>query len=237
MEEAHSGAFSGHIAVCGLFRKLAKQYWWKGMHTDIYHYCWSCLTCASYSGSSHKTHAPLQPLPVGAPFERVGINIMETPQACEENRYMLVIMDYLTKWVEAFPMGNQSSKTIAKLLIDNVICCHDVSNQLLSDRGTNLLSDLIMDICHLTGIKKINTTAYHPQTDCLEENFNKTLLKAMLAKHLMEWTGTNTYSTCYLSTEPSLMSPQVNRLSSCCMAGILGCRLSLLYIPQRLYTC
>ena len=104
MEEAHSGAFSGHFAAQGLFCKLVKQYWWKGMYTDIYHYCRSCLTCASYSGSCHKAHAPLQPLPVGAPFERVGIDIMEMPQTCEGNRYVLVIMDYLTKWVEAFPM-------------------------------------------------------------------------------------------------------------------------------------
>ena len=112
------------------------------------------------------------------------------PQTCEGYRYVLVIMDYLTKWVEAFPMSNQSSETIAKLLIDHVICCRGVPNQLHSDRGTNLLSDLIMDICHLTGMKKINTTAYHPQTDGLVENFNRTL-RAMLAKHSkqfgMDW--------------------------------------------------
>ena len=190
MEEAHNGAFSGHFVAQGLFRKLTKQYWWKGMYTDIYHYCRSCLTCASYSGSCHKVHAPLQPLPVGAPFKRVGIDIMEKPQTCEGNCYVLVIMDYLTKWVEAFPMSNQSSETIAKLLIDHIICRHGVPNQFLSDKGTNPLSDLIMDICHLTGMKKISTTAYHPQTDGLVENFNRTL-RAMLAKHSkqfgMDW--------------------------------------------------
>ena len=56
MKEAHSGAFSGHFAAQGLFHKVAKQYWWKGMYTDIYHYCRSCLTCASYSGSGRKAH-------------------------------------------------------------------------------------------------------------------------------------------------------------------------------------
>ena len=187
MEEAHAGAFSGHFAARGLFRKLSKQYWWKGMYADIYHYCRSCLTCASYSGSRHKAPAPLQPLPVEAPFECVGIDIMEMPQTCEGNRYVLVIMDYLTKWVEAFPMVNQCCETIARLLVDHVICRHSIPNQILSDRGSNFLSDLIMDICHLTGMKKINTTAYHPQTDGLVENFNKTL-RAMLAKH-SKWFG------------------------------------------------
>jgi len=85
-------------------------------------------------------------------------------------------------------MVNQSSEATAKFLIDNAICHHGAPNQLLSDRGTNLQSDLIiMDICHLTGMKKINTTAYHPQTDGQLENFNKTL-RTMLAKQFgMDW--------------------------------------------------
>ena len=87
-------------------------------------------------------------------------------------------------------MQDQSSETIAKLLVDHVICHHGVPNQLLSDRGTNLLCDLILDVCQLTGMRKINTTCYHPQTDGLIENFNKTL-RAMLAKHAkqfgMDW--------------------------------------------------
>ena len=68
---------SQDTAAQGLFHKLAKQYWWKSMYTYIYHYCHSCLTCASYGGSYHKVHTPLQLLPVRAPFEHVGIDIME----------------------------------------------------------------------------------------------------------------------------------------------------------------
>ena len=186
MEETHAGAFSRHFVAKGMYRKLATQYWWKGMYTDIYHHCRSCLTCASFSGGGHRHHPPLQPLPVGAPFERVGIDVMEMPQTCQGNRYVLVIVDYLTKWTEAFPMQDQSSETIARLFVDNVICRHGIPNQLLSDRGTNLLSDLILDICVLTGMKKINTTCYHPQTDGLVENFNKTL-RSMIAKQAKQF--------------------------------------------------
>ena len=115
---------------------------------------------------------------------------MEMPQTCEGNSHVMVIVDYLTKWTEVFPMQDQSSEIIARLFVYNVICRHGVPNQLLSDRGTNLLSDLILDICQLTGMKKINTTYYHPQTDGLMENFNKTL-RSMIAKHAkqfgMDW--------------------------------------------------
>ena len=56
------------------------------------------------------------------------------------------------------------------------------ATKLLSNRGTNLLSDMIQDICHLMGMRKMNTTAHHLQTDGLVENFNRTLC-SMAAKH------------------------------------------------------
>ena len=58
-----------------------------------------------------------------------------------------------------------------------------VPESLLSERGTNLLSYLMTDVCSLLGITKLNTTAYHPQCDGLTERFNRTL-KTMIRKHV-----------------------------------------------------
>ena len=190
LAESHAGAFSGHFAVRGLYKKLARQYWWPHMYSDVYHYCRGCPTCASYNGSGRRHQPPLKPLPVGAPFERLGIDIMEMLLTPAGNRYVAVMIGYLTKWVEACAIPDQSSETLARALVDYVICRHGVPKELLSDRGANLLSSLMLELCKLTGMKKINTTAYHPQTDGLVENFNRTL-QAMLAKHSkffgMEW--------------------------------------------------
>ena len=61
---------------------------------------------------------------------------------------------------------------------------------MLSDRGSNFLSELILELCSLTGMKKINTSRYHPQTDGLVEKFNSTI-QSMIAKssdgNVMEW--------------------------------------------------
>ena len=99
-------------------------------------------------------------------------------------------MDYLTKWVEAFPTSDQQATTVATLLIEHIICRHRIPEKPLSNRGTNFLSDVILELCSLLGIKKINTSGYHPQTDGLVENFNSTL-QNMIAKSTdpngMEW--------------------------------------------------
>ena len=59
---------------------------------------------------------------------------------------------------------------------------HSVPAELLSVHGANLLSSLVVDFCRLLGMKKVNTTTSHPQTDGLVENVNRTI-RAMIAKH------------------------------------------------------
>ena len=101
MEEVHSGGFSGHFAVRGLYEKLARRYWWKGMYSDVHRFCQGCLMCAAHGGGGRRTRPPLRSIPVGAPFERIGVDLMEMPLTARGSRYVIVFLDYLTKWVEA----------------------------------------------------------------------------------------------------------------------------------------
>ena len=81
-----------------------------------------------------------------------------------------------------FPTPDQKSIRIVRLLTEEVVPAFGVPEALLSDRGTNLLSHLMQDVCNLLGTRKLNTTAYHPQCDGMVERFNRTL-KTMLRKH------------------------------------------------------
>ncbi len=60
-------------------------------------------------------------------------------------------------------MPDQKTDTIARLLVEHVICRHGIPEELLSGRGTNFLSDFILSICEVLGMKKLNTSRYHPQ--------------------------------------------------------------------------
>jgi hypothetical protein len=72
-------------------------------------------------------------------------------------------------------MSNQRAATIAKLLVEEVFLIYGFPASLLSDRGTNFLSDLLSSVLTLFHVKKLSTTAYHPQTNGLTERFNATL--------------------------------------------------------------
>ena len=80
-----------------------------------------------------------------------------------------------------FATRDQTAFTIANLFVEEIVGCHGIPSQLLSDHGAAFLSYLMTEICKLLGMNKINTTAYHPQTNGLTERFNQTLTN-MLAK-------------------------------------------------------
>ena len=144
------------------------------MRADVYHYCRRCPVCTSRKGTGKPIRPPLSPIPVGGPFHRVGVDVLQLPLTTSDNRYVVCFLDYLTKWVEAFAIPDQRAETIARLFIENVVCRHGIPEELLC---TNFMSDLIQGICDQLGVKKVNTSGYHPQTDGLVEKFNSTLIE------------------------------------------------------------
>ena len=142
--------------------------------------------CATHS-TGRKVRPPLTPIPVSGPFDRVGVDVIQFPKSRKGNQYTVVFVDYLTKWPEVFAVPDQSSATIARLLVEEIVSRHGVPSEILSDRGRAFLSGLMRELETLLGFHKVNTSAYHPQTDGLVERYNRTLT-AMLSK-TVEKTG------------------------------------------------
>ena len=97
---------------------------------------------------------------------------MDHPLTKSGNHNVVVFQDYLTKFPMVFPVPDQKAVQLAKLLVEEIVPLFGVPESLLSDRGTNLLSHLMTDLCKMLGTKKLNTTAYHPECDGMVERFN-----------------------------------------------------------------
>ena len=75
-------------------------------------------------------------------------------------------------------------------LVEQIVILFGVPEALLSDRGTDLLSVLMQNVCKLLGVKKLNTTVHHLQCDKMIEGLNralKTMLQKQAAKFGTEW--------------------------------------------------
>ena len=111
------------------------------MFTDTAHYVRNSLEGVMVSGGG-----PLHPIPVSRPFQRVGVDIMDLPLLTTQgNKHMLVFRDFLTKWPMFYAIPDQKSQRIAEILVCEVIGFFGVPGSLLSNRGANLLSHLMMD--------------------------------------------------------------------------------------------
>ena len=124
--------------------------------------------------------APIQLHQVGAPLERVAMDILgPLPPTRQSIRYILVIMDYLTKWPEAYALPNQEAEFVAQAFGEGFVCRHGITEEVHTEQGGNFESELLKQVCSLLSIRKTRTTPLRPQSDGKVERFNKTIIQQL----------------------------------------------------------
>ena len=111
--------------------------------------------CAIYQSSPlpAPTTAPPQNVPVGHPREMVAVDILQVPLSYRNNRYLLVIQDYFTKWAEAIPLLDQTVDRITKELT-KVFTTFGVPDILHSNQGGNFESAILRQTFDAFGVTK-----------------------------------------------------------------------------------
>ena len=128
-----------------------------------------------------------------------------------------------TNWPMVFAIPDQKAERIAKLLCEEIVPLFGVPESLLTDRGANFLSHLVLDVGSLLGIQKLNATADQPECDGMVEWFNCTL-KSMLCKRVAQFKAQSDricLQSCGL-IRLRHMKHQVRSHRFCCLAGIAG---------------
>jgi Integrase core domain len=120
-------------------------------------------------------------------FEIVAVDVVEiSPTAVDGPKKALVICDQFTRFVVVAPIGDESAVTVARELLQHWILLFGPPERLLSDNGANFCGEIIRHLCAATGIKKVFTTPWHPQTDGTVERFNRTLCPVLAKVALRE---------------------------------------------------
>ncbi|GFW48536.1 retrovirus-related Pol polyprotein from transposon 297 [Trichonephila clavipes] len=161
------------------------------VRADVEQWCKSCDACSARKGPKIRSRGKLHRYNVGAPFERIAFDILgPLPRTASGNKYLLVVMDYFTKWPEVYPIPDQEAPTVAEAVVQHWISRYGVPLQLHSDQGRNFVSAVLKGVCELLGIDKTKTTPLHPQSDGMVERFNRTILNnlsLMVSKNQQDW--------------------------------------------------
>ena len=190
-EQLHGSPTCGHFGVTKTLARIRERFFWPRCRQSVEEWCRKCEKCAASKGPGRKHKGPMKQFNVGAPLERVTLDILgPLPTSVRGNKYILIVGDYFTKWVEAYPLENQKAETVAEVFVREFVSCFGVPLQLHSDQGRNFESVLFSEMCRLLGIDKTRTTALHPQSNGMVETFNRTLenqLAIFIEKHQQDW--------------------------------------------------
>lgn len=182
LQHYHSSIFGGHFGLAKTWNHLARRFYWKTMFKDLLTFISHCINCQTKK-KQNKANIPVGSIPpADFPFQRIAIDFLGPFQPdAHEFQHVLLFADYFSKYVVGVPTKDQTAKTIAKIFFEEIICKFGAPATLLSDRGTNFLGEIMSEIYKLMNVKKVNTTAYHPQCNGLVERFNQTLVNSLSA--------------------------------------------------------
>ena len=174
---AHDIPLAGHLGIAKTRSRLSHAFFWPRLHAEVREYCRTCETCQKVGKTGDHPKASLQPLPIiREPFSRIAVDIigpLARPSATGK-KYILTVVDYATRYPEAIPLSNIQADTVADALL-RVFTRVGFPQEILSDQGTQFTAELTQQVWRLCGIKPLQSSPYHPQTNGLCERFNGTL--------------------------------------------------------------
>ena len=159
------------MAVKTTTDKIQKAFYWLGTQGDVSRHCKSCYICQRTVNKGSVPKVPLQKMPlIDMPFKRMAIDLIgsTSPPSETGNRYILILVDYATRYPKAVPLNSIDTETVAEALVD-IFSRLGILEEILSDLGTQFVSDCMKEVARLLSIKQLTTTPYHPMYNGMRE--------------------------------------------------------------------
>ena len=103
-----------------------------------------------------------------------------TPKASNDHRFIFVVIDYFTKWVEAASYASVTKSVVTHFIKREIICRYRLSERIISDNGLNLNNDMITEVCTWFKIRHHNSVPYRPKMNSTVEAANKNVKKIIV---------------------------------------------------------
>ncbi|GJV73945.1 reverse transcriptase domain-containing protein [Tanacetum coccineum] len=192
LREIHEGSCSMHVGTRSVVAKALKTgYYWPTMHKDARTLIRSCQDCQVHKPVPRNPQQKLTPITSPWPFYKWGIDIAGPfPEGPGKVKFLIVAMDYFTKWIEAKPVATITGNQIKRFMWDNIVCRFGLPGEIISDNGKQFRDDPFKDWCEKLCIRQHFTSVKHPQTNGLVERVNRSLgegIKARLDARSKKW--------------------------------------------------
>ena len=139
----------------------------------------------------HAHPAPLHPVIAVGPFAKWGIDFTTcNPPSAAGHHYIIVAVDYFTKWAEAMLIYTNDARTAALFLFNHVIARFGIPKSIVTDHGTHFCNAMMAELTRMLRLDHEHSSPYYPQANGQVESINrvlKTMLQRMVGAHKSNW--------------------------------------------------
>ncbi|GAU27977.1 hypothetical protein TSUD_373720 [Trifolium subterraneum] len=181
LQEIHEGINRQHIGGRSLARKaLRAGYYWPTMQKDAKDHVLKCDKCQRH-GDMHIAPAnELKTLISPWPFAWWGMDILGPfPTAARQVKYLIVAVDYFTKWIEAEPLAKIGASHILRFFKRNVLARFGIPQVVVTGNGTQFTNKKFQEFLATIGTTQHFTSVEHPQTNGQAEAANRVILQGL----------------------------------------------------------
>ena len=197
-DEMHSILNHCHTLLCGghfggqrtAAKVLQSGFYWPSLFKDAHRFVSTCDKCQRMGNISRKDEPPMHPILEVELFDLWGIDFMGPFPASYSNLYILLAVDYVSKWVEAIPTRTNDAKVVAQFLRSNIFTCFGTPRALITDNGTHFCNKVIDKVLQKYGVRHRTSLAYHPQSNGQAEVLNreiKYILEKTVSSSRKDW--------------------------------------------------
>ena len=180
-DEMHSILDHCHTLPCGghfggqktAAKVLQSGFYWPSLFKDAHQFVSICDKCQRMGNISRKDESPMNPILKVELFDLWGIDFMGPFPASYNNLYILLAVDYVSKWVEAIPTRTNDAKVVAQFLRSNIFSRFGTPRALITDNGTHFCNKVIDKVLQKYGVRHRTSLAYHPQSNGQAEVSNR----------------------------------------------------------------
>ncbi|KAH9734758.1 hypothetical protein KPL71_017490 [Citrus sinensis] len=187
----HTLACGGHFGPKRTALKvLASGFYWPSLFKDAYLFCKSCDRCQRTGNLGPRNQMPQSPILIVEIFDVWGIDFMGPFPSSFGNLYIVLAVDYVSKWVEAKATRTNDSKVVVDFIKSNIFTRFGTLKAIISDRGTHFCNRSIEALFRKYSITHKVSTSYHPQTSGQVEVSNrevKSILEKTVNPNRKDW--------------------------------------------------
>ncbi|XP_071928164.1 uncharacterized protein [Coffea arabica] len=184
---------SGHFSTSKTVAKVWQSgFYWPTMYRDAREYVKNCYACQRTGNISRKNEMPLTTFLEVELFDVWGIDFMGPFPSSYNNKYILLAVDYVSKWVEAIPSQTNDAKVVFKFLKRNIFCRFGVPKAIISDEGKHFCNKIIDTLLLKYGCRHKKSLPYHPQANGQAELANreiKLILEKTVNRSRKDWSN------------------------------------------------